>query len=126
MAKKFVAITEKEIYTEIHKFLLNLKLNHYRTKSFAAHEALGRIYGELNDLADSITEKLIGYSDVYPDSFNIGTVAPQGLKVIATSLISLGNQIEEYADEKGFCDIENLAQELSGLGAQLNFLSNLS
>jgi len=41
-------------------------------------------------------------------------------------MINLGNQIEEYADEKGYIDIENLAQELSGEGAQLSYLANLS
>lgn len=126
MKKRFVAITAAEIYTQIHQLLMVLKLNHYQNRTFAGHEALGRIYSTVNGLADTITEQLIGYSGTYPQSFNIGNVTKTSIPEIADHIINLSGQIEQYAEENGYCNIENLAQELSGEGAQLKFLGNLS
>ena len=120
------SFNEQSVYTELHKLLLTIKLSHYRTRSFAAHEALGRTYDTVNDLIDTITEKLIGYSDVDPADLVVGTVSVQLPKELGSSIISTAKKIEELAEAKEYCDIENLAQELSGVGAQLIYLSRFA
>ena len=118
--------TEQTAYTEIHKLFLMVKLSHYKTRSFAAHEALGRTYDGLNDLIDSITEKLIGYSGIDPTTFAIGTISAMNPKELGQYIIKAAEKLEDYAESKEYCDIENLAQELSGLGASLVYLSRFA
>lgn len=115
--------TVQTAYTELHKIFLVSKLSHYVTKSFAAHEALGRTYDSLEDLIDTITEKLIGYSEVDPANLSIGVVAPMEPRTLAISIMGIAERLEDFAEVKEYCDIENLAQELSGVGAQLKYLS---
>jgi hypothetical protein len=110
-------------YTMLHKLLLQTKLSHYLNQSFAQHEAFGRTYDSLNDLIDTITEKLIGYSSVDPQSLAIGTVSPLEPAPLGTLIMSEALKLEKFAESKGYCDIENLAQELSGVGAQLKYLA---
>lgn len=110
-------------YTDLHKLLLITKLSHYTTKSFAAHEALGKTYDALNDLLDDITEKIIGYSSIDPQALVIGTVSALDPQALSVYTMSIAKRLEEWAEEKGYCDIENLAQELSGVGAKLKYLS---
>lgn len=117
---------EQTAYTEIHKLLLTVKLSHYKTKSFAAHEALGRTYDAVNELIDTITEKLIGYSDADPQDFQIGTVSVMAPRMLGIFIIGIAERLEDYAEAKEYCDIENLAQELSGVGSQLKYLSRFS
>lgn len=118
--------TPKLAYTELHKLFLQVKLSHYTTKSFAAHEAFGRIYDTLNDLIDGITEKLIGYSGEDPITFEIGTVLAMKPAEVAVAIMGVAERLENFAEAKEYCDIENLAQELSGAGAQLKYLSRFN
>lgn len=111
------------LYTTLHKLLLVAKLSHYKTKSFACHEALGKTYDSLNDLLDEITEQLIGYSGEDPDTFNVGQVQSDTPENIATQIILAGTQVVEFAKSKNYANIENLGQELSGIGAKLKYLS---
>jgi hypothetical protein len=116
------SLTPATIYNELHKLLVLAKLSHYKTRSYAAHGAFGRIYDDLNDLVDGITEKLIGYSAVDPISFTISVVATEPA-ALAGTIMAFGKKLEEYGDAKGYCDIENDAATLSGIGAQLMYLS---
>ncbi len=118
--------TEQQIYTDIHKLLLTAKLSHYKTKSFAAHEAFGRIYDSINSLIDEITEQLIGYSGIDPVDLAIGSVTAKLPKELSDYIIMIARKLEVYAESKTYCNIENLAQELSGVGAQLKYLSRFN
>ncbi|RWZ82721.1 MAG: hypothetical protein EO766_17965 [Hydrotalea sp. AMD] len=89
--------TPQNVYEDIHKLFLTIKLSHYKTKSFAAHEAFGRIYDQVNELIDEITEKLIGYSDVDPGDLQIGTVSPKLPKDLGQFIIALAIKIELFA-----------------------------
>lgn len=115
--------TEQQVYTDIHKLLLTVKLSHYKTRSLAAHEAFGRVYDTVNDLIDDITEKLVGYSEIDPTEFQIGTVTAKLPKELGQFIIAIAKKIELLAADKDYPDIANKAQELSGAGAQLKYLS---
>lgn len=113
----------QKIYSELHRLLMQSKLCHYKTKSYAQHEAFGRIYDALGGLIDGITEKLIGYSSEDPENLALGTITVVSLTELADSIMSTGKKIQDFANAKSYLDIENLAQEVSGVGAQLKFLS---
>lgn len=117
------AYNPQTVYNEIHRLFMTTKVSHYKTKSLAAHEAFGRTYDSLNSLIDSITEKLVGYSGVDVDALVIGTVNPVEPATLASIIMTTGEKLEAWANSKDYCDIENLAQELSGVGAQLKYLS---
>lgn len=111
------------IYDEIHKLLLQVKLSHYVTRQYSAHEAFGRIYDTVNSLIDEITEQLVGYSDTDPANLNIGTVASAEPRTLSLVIIGMGDRLVTFARENKYTNLENLGQELSGAGAQLKYLS---
>jgi DNA-binding ferritin-like protein len=115
--------TVQTAYTELHKLFLQVKLSHYTTKSYAAHSALGKTYDDMNDLIDTITEKLIGYSGEDPQALGIGSVLSMEPTQLAIAIMGAAERLEDFAEANEYCDIENLAQELSGIGAQLKYLS---
>lgn len=115
-----------QFIVELHRTLLLVKLAHYETKSFAAHEALGKTYDTVNDLADDITEKLIGYTGEVPTVFEVGTIAVMPVASLATHIMGLGHKLAQFAAKEFYDDVENLAQELSGAGAKLKYLFRLS
>lgn len=115
--------TVQTVYTKLHRLLLIAKLSHYRTRKYPAHEALGRTYDALADSIDTITEQLIGYSKIDPADLEIGTVGSLEPAALSEEIIQFCNQLVPFADERKYYNISNLAQELSGAGAQLNYLS---
>lgn len=106
-----------------HKF-------HLDTKSFAIHEALDGLYKGLVDFKDDISEKLMGYLkgkrigkitiDGIPEYSDSATIA------LAEEIKDFGYELYEWAGEKKYCDVENIAQSLSGLGAKTIFLLTLT
>ena len=118
--------TAQTAYLELHKVFMVTKLSHYKVKSFAAHEALGKTYDSLDGLLDSITEKLIGYSGEDPGVLALGSITPATTVEVGNMIMGIAKRLETFAEEKGYCDIENLAQEVSGVGAQLIYLSRFA
>jgi len=111
------------MYSELHSIFMTVKLAHFNTSSYAQHMALGRTYETLDDLTDSIVEQLIGYSGEYPKNFTIGSVESKSIQEISKMIMDFGVKLQEFAKKNNYPNIENLAQEYSGAGAQLKFLS---
>lgn len=116
-----------KIVSALYMLPLKVQFCHHLTTSYAAHKALDTTYDTLNDLKDSIVEKLIGYSqrfskvnleslDNYSETMN---------NMVAVEIMNFGKKLESWAAENEYCDIENLAQEYSGAGAQLKYLLTL-
>jgi DNA-binding ferritin-like protein len=111
------------IYNEIHSIFMTVKLAHFNTSSYAQHMAFGSIYETLEGLTDSIVEQLIGYSGEYPKSLAIGSVEVKNIQEVSKMIMDFGMKLQELARKNNYPNIENLAQEYSGAGAQLKFLS---
>jgi hypothetical protein len=110
-------------YVFLHRLLLELKLSHYITKQYPAHEAIGATYSAIEGMIDGITEELMGYSGVDPTALAIGTVSAMTPVQLADHIIKDAGKLLEYASKKGWHNVENVAAELSGAGAKLKFLS---
>lgn len=103
---------------------------HLDTRSYAEHKALGKLYEGLNAFTDEILEKLMGYQN----GKRIGLSKLDALVVYDKSSVTdfvkdgmdFSYKLYEWAGEKKYCDIENIAQGLSGLFAQTNYLLSLS
>lgn len=102
---------------------------HLDTKSYAEHKALGKLYEGLVDFRDEISEKLMGYQS----GKRIGKLKLEDIPEytdgaslkLANEVLDFAYELYEWAGEKHYCDIENTAQSLSGLGAQTVYLLTL-
>ena len=96
---------------------------HQETKGGWEHDALGKLYDGIADFEDDIPEKIMGYMGgkrlgklnriQVPDYSS----SADSMK-LAKELIDFAYEVYEWAGEHKFCDVENLAQSLSGLGAK--------
>lgn len=114
--------TAQSAYIFLHRILLQLKLSHYVTKHYPAHEAFGTVYATIEGMVDDITEQLIGYSGVDPKSLAIGNVDVLGVAELGDLIVREGRKLQDFASRNEYSNIENLAQELSGAGAKLKYL----
>lgn len=117
-----------EIATSLYQLPIKIQFCHHLTSSYAAHKALDEAYDKLNDLKDSIIEKLIGYSGNKFTNINMTNISgyTENMNMqVAKEIIDFSKKLEDFASKNNYSDIENLAQEYSGVGAQLIYLLNL-
>lgn len=103
---------------------------HLDTRSFAEHSALNTLYTELVEYKDKICELLMGYQkgkrignqklDELP------TYSQEAVNQLVKDGMSFSKELYEWAEEKGYCDVENTAQALSGLFSQTLYRLTLS
>lgn len=106
-----------------HKF-------HLDTRSFSEHKALDLLYTELVTFKDDISELLMGYMggkrignikmDEIPEYSHSAAIK------LAQEIGSFSYDLEMWAEDKKYCDIENTAQSLSGLSAKVLYLLTLT
>ena len=116
------------IFSKLYQLPDKVQYCHHNTTSYAAHKALDGAYDDLSSLKDSIVEKLIGYTGKRPSSLKGQDLVgyTEGLNTqVASEIMQFGEALEEWAEELDYCDIENLAQEYNGVGAQLAYLLSL-
>ncbi len=109
--------------TQAHKF-------HLDTRSYAEHQTLSELYSKLGDFADEISEKLMGYQG----GKRIGVGKLDELKVYSQDAVNkmvkdgaeFSYSLYEWAGNKKYCDLENIAQSLSGLFAETAYQLTLS
>ena len=88
---------------------------HLKTRSYAAHKALGKFYDEIIDLADSFAE---AYQGKYTKSLDIPLLDNKSEGDIADTLESHVNWISEHRSEicpKTETAIHNIIDEIVGL-----------
>lgn len=119
-------LSEQDIFSRLHALLMQVKASHYATRSYAAHKAFDRTYKGLDDLADSISEQIIGYTGIRPEKFVLGSLEPLSATDMASMLCNFADELEAWAVAGRYPNIENLSQELSGVGAELKYLATLT
>ena len=106
-----------------HKFHLNTMV--IGAGSYAQHKALDTLYKGIQDLQDDILEQMMGYlNGPINDAGSIDLPNYQGTSeaiALCDEIISFSTQLIEYASANNMPNIENLAQELSGLGAHAKY-----
>ena len=123
------ALTPETIAGKLSFFYEQLHLLHWQTTSYAEHQALGIIYDKVGDFQDEIVEKIMGYKGMKVKAFKIDVLkdytsgAPMQ---VVSDLIKFAKQLEEYGEDNNMCDIENIAQSLSGEAAQTKYRLTLS
>lgn len=120
-------MTLEGIASKLTYFHEQLHLIHWQTTSYAEHQALGDLYDYVHDFKDDVIEKLMGYMGKRPKAFKMQPLVDM---TSATSVVQeikgFSHQLMEWAEQNQYCDVENLAQELSGKAAKTLYLLTLS
>ena len=129
--KSKISMTPEEIRDSLFYFHDAAHDFHQQTKGGWEHDALGKLYDGLEGYSDDIPEKIMGYMDGKRLAGLVRLPAPKygghesSVKLVK-ELMDFAYELYEWAGEKKFCDIENKAQELSGLAAKTIYRLTLS
>ena len=105
-------------------FFEQIHLLHLQTPSHAEHSALN-FWDYVVDAKDEILEKLMGYESRKIKSYKINPLmdyTPGAPSKVVGEVKDFAKQLESWADSKGYGDISNLAQSLSGEAAKTLYL----
>ena len=125
-----MALTPELIQGKLFSFYVAAQKLHLDTRSYAEHKALGKLYEGLAGYVDELRELLMGYQN----GKRIGKGKIEELPTYSSEAVSklmedgcnFAYELYEWAGDKKYCDLENKAQELSGLFAKTKYLLTLS
>jgi hypothetical protein len=123
-------MTVEQIRNKLFYFSDAAHVLHLDTRSFSEHIALKSTYKSLIDFRDSISEIIMGYQNgkrigrVKIDELPIYT--SESVNEFVKNGISFSYDLQKWAKDKGYPDLENKAQELSGLFAETAYQLTLS
>lgn len=123
------SLTLEVIIGKLFYYHTQAHLFHFQTTSFAEHKALDKLYKKLVDLKDEIGEQAMGYFKSRPKNlptFPFINYSPQALQNFLDEINNFSKQLEDFGEDSGYCNLSNLAQELSGLTASTRYLLTLS
>lgn len=124
------SFTPEYIQSKLFSFSNAAHKFHLDTRSFAEHKALDELYHSLADFKDEISEKIMGYMG----GKRIGKLKLEEVSEyshsesvkLAEEIKDFAYELQEWAEDKKYCDIENIAQGLSGLAAKTIYLLTLT
>ena len=123
-------MTPEEIRSKLFYFSDAAHVLHLDTRSYAEHKALNSLYKSLIDFRDDISELLMGYQNGKRlGKVKIGelpTYSQEAVTDMVKEGLKFAYELEEFAEDKNYCDIANTAQSLSGLFAKTQYLLTLS
>ncbi len=125
---KYAGLKFQDVFNMVYLCPNKVQYCHHLTTSYAQHKALDKAYNALQDLKDSIVEKLIGYGVPKFQKIELGVISgytDQMPMLVAKEIMKFGKELEDFAEAHDYCDVANLAQEWSGTGAQLAYLLGL-
>jgi hypothetical protein len=116
------AMTLESIAAKLTYFENQIHLIHWETTSHAEHSALN-FYDDIGSFKDDVMEKLMGYMGRRPSGFKIDPILPgQDSTQLVSEVKDWSYALYEWAGENHYCDVENMAQELSGKAAKTLYL----
>lgn len=122
-------MTPEYIQGKLFSFANAAHKYHLDTKSFEQHKGLQKLYEGLNDFKDSISESLMGYTGKRIGRIKIDEVMPyteNEPKDLCKEIMDFAYEVYEWAGDQHYCDVENKAQDLSGLASKVNYLLTLT
>lgn len=122
-------VTPEYIQNQLHYYNDAAQKYHHDTKSFAEHKALGHLYEELNGFRDDILELVMGYTGKRIGQLkrtDIPVYSNEEVLKMVNGLKDFAYEVYEWAEDKKYCDVENTAQDLSGLASKTLYMLTLS
>jgi len=105
-------------------FFEQIHLLHLQTPSHAEHSALN-VWDDVVNAKDTFLEELMGYEGRKVKVYKFEPIIdyiPGAPEKVLIELKNFASQLENYASSKGYSNIENLAQDLSGKAAKTLYL----
>jgi hypothetical protein len=127
MKSKNEECSPESVAKNLSYFQDQLHLAHWQTQSYAEHMALGSLYDYVFTFKDGVVEKIMGYTEQRPKAF-----APKPLMdncncmQVVRELMAYSDKMGMWANNKGYSDIKNMADELSGQAAKTLYLLTLT
>ena len=124
MSSSTAEFTIETIAAKMSFFFEQIHLLHLQTPSHAEHSALN-FWDYIVDAKDEILEKMMGYEGRKIRAYKIDALTdyvPGAPSRVVGDVKTYAKQLESYADGKGYGDISNLAQSLSGEAAKTLYL----
>jgi hypothetical protein len=119
--------TLESIAGKLSYFHEQLQLIHWQTSSYAEHQATGGLYEYVHSFKDGVIEKLMGYMGKRPSGLKHYPVQSAAMaNSVVNELCTYAYELYEWAGANNYCDVENLAQELSGEASKTKYLLTLS
>lgn len=120
-------VTLESIAGKLTYFHEQLHLIHWQTSSYAEHQAVGSLYDYVHDFKDGVIEKLMGYTGKRVQAYKMDPIVNSATATtVVTDIISFAHELMTWAESNKYCDVENMAQELSGEAAKTKYLLTLS
>lgn len=116
-------MTLEGIAAKLTYFENQVQLIHWETTGHAEHSALN-FYDTVHSFKDDVMEKLMGYmGGKRPGGFKIDPIlSGQNSTEVVTEIKDWAYSLYEWAGENHYCDVENMAQALSGEAAKTLYL----
>lgn len=118
-------MTLEGVTSKLTYFQLQLQLCHWQTTSYAEHKATDKLHSFVLDFKDEVIEKLMGYTNRRVKVYTLAPITTTSPVNVVNELITFAYALETWAEENQYCDIENLAQSLSGEAAKTKYLLTL-
>ena len=119
-------MTLESIAEKLGYFREQLELLHWQTTSYAEHKATGELYDFVDGFKDDVVEKLMGYMGKRPQMYKRCDLMATTTNSLVSELGEWAYELYEWAGMMKYCDVENMAQELSGQAAKTKYLLTLS
>lgn len=119
-------MTLESVASKLTYFQLQLHLLHWQTTSFSEHKATDKLYGFVSSFKDEVIEKLMGYTGRRIKPYAIPVLGTETTTNLVNNICNWAYNLEKWAEKNKYCDIENLAQSLSGAAAQTKYLLTLT
>lgn len=112
------------LVSDIQKISLWFELYHHNTLKHSQHIALGEMHNAFNLIKDDLIEKIMGYTGERYNQLEIGSLlfTEEGLMEFPSQILALGDRLVNFGKARQFSDIENIGQEINGIGAKLKYL----
>lgn len=113
------------IASKLTSFQLQLQLLHWQTTSFSEHKATDQLYEFVSSFKDDVMEKLMGYANRRVKAYTLIPLNTDNSLSVVVSILNFSYSLEKWAEANKYCDVENMAQELSGQAAKTRYLLTL-
>lgn len=117
------------IKAHFNYFELQAQELHWQTFGLGEHMALGDLYELMFSAKDEFVEKIMGYSGIRTKAMPVETIKnyePGFPNRLCLNIMQFASQLEEFGEKNNMCDIENLAQGLSGNVAKIKYRLTLT
>jgi hypothetical protein len=117
-------LTIETVAAKMSYFFEQIHLLHLQTPSHAEHSALN-FWDYVVDAKDEILEKLMGYEGRKIKAYKIDALTdyvPGAPSKVVGDVKTFAKQLQSFGDAKGYGDISNIAQALSGEAAKTLYL----